>query len=166
LGGGANFSPGVLQVGPKGGIRIAPPRIRENVSIFNQKNKDLPLGISIGVATAERDDIALLELFKRADNMMYRDKLYSSSSSRGKIVQSLLAALAERDYITEGHARRLEDLCRAVGAKIKLSSHQLADLVLLAQVHDLGKVGIPDTILFKPEPLTEEEWEIMRKSGK
>jgi diguanylate cyclase (GGDEF)-like protein/PAS domain S-box-containing protein len=137
-------------------------RIRENVSIFNQNNKDLPLGISIGVATAERDDIDLLELFKRADNMMYRDKLYSSSSSRGKIVQSLLAALAERDYITEGHARRLEDLCRAVGAKIKLSSHQLADLALLAQVHDLGKVGIPDTILFKPEPLTEEEWEIMR----
>ena len=137
-------------------------RIRSNVNSYNQKNKELLLGISLGVATAEKTDYSLSDLFKRADDMMYRDKLYSSTSSRSKIVQSLLAALAERDYITEGHARRLEELCRAVGEKIELSSHQLADLALLAQVHDLGKVGIPDTILFKPGPLNEEEWEIMR----
>ena len=137
-------------------------RIRQNVNKYNQKNKELLLGISLGVATAEKIDYSLSDLFKRADDMMYRDKLYSSTSSRSKIVQSLLAALAERDYITEGHARRLEELCRAVGEKIELSSHQLSDLALLAQVHDLGKVGIPDTILFKPGPLNEEEWEIMR----
>ncbi len=137
-------------------------RIRENVAVYNRNHQDLPLGISLGVAVAEKSDHSLKELFKRADDMMYRDKLYSSSSSRSRIVQSLLAALAERDYITEGHARRLEHLCRAVGEKINLSSNQLADLALLAQVHDLGKVGIPDQILFKPGPLTEEEWEVMR----
>ena len=137
-------------------------RIRKSVNSYNQKNKELPLGISLGVATAEKTDYSLSDLFKRADDIMYRDKLYSSTSSRSKIVQSLLAALAERDYITEGHARRLEELCRAVGEKLELSSHQLSDLALLAQVHDLGKVGIPDTILFKPGPLNEEEWEIMR----
>jgi diguanylate cyclase (GGDEF)-like protein/PAS domain S-box-containing protein len=136
-------------------------RMRETINTYNENNKDLPLGLSLGLATADRSDISLKELFKRADDMMYRDKLYRSSSSRGKIVQSLLAALAERDYITEGHARRLEDLCRAVGEKINLGSHQLSDLALLTQVHDLGKVGVPDHILFKPGPLTEEEWQIM-----
>ncbi len=138
-------------------------RIRENVRRYNMQNEDLPLGVSIGIATADSRDIKLKNLFKRADDLMYRDKLYRSSSSRGKIVQSLLAALAERDYITEGHARRLEELCCIVGEKINLSSHQLSDLALLAQVHDLGKVGIPDHILFKPGPLNEEEWEIMRE---
>lgn len=137
-------------------------RIRRNIAAYNLINQDLPLGLSLGVATTDKADISLKELFKRADDMMYRDKLYSSSSSRSRIVQSLLAALAERDYITEGHARRLEELCRAVGEKINLSSNQLADLALLAQVHDLGKVGIPDHILFKREPLTEKEWEVMR----
>jgi HD-GYP domain-containing protein (c-di-GMP phosphodiesterase class II) len=44
-----------------------------------------------------------------------------------------------------------------------LSASQLSDLNLLAQVHDLGKVGIPDYILFKPGPLSEEEWQIMRQ---
>lgn len=137
-------------------------RMRESVILYNEDHDDLPLGISLGVATAESCEGSLKELFKRADDMMYRDKLYRSSSSRGRIVQSLLAALAERDYITEGHARRLEDLCRQVGERINLSSYQLADLALLAQVHDLGKVGIPDSILFKPGPLSDEEWEVMR----
>ncbi len=137
-------------------------RIRKNAAIYNQDHQDLPLGISMGIAVADHAEISLKEIFKRADDLMYRDKLYSSSSSRSKIVQSLLAALTERDYITEGHGRRLEELCREVGKKVNLSSHQLADLALLAQIHDLGKVGIPDQILFKPGPLTEEEWEIMR----
>jgi len=137
-------------------------RIREHVEEHNRKNEALPLGLSLGAASAEEPGLPLKKLFKRADDMMYREKLYSSKSSRSKIVQSLLAALAERDYITEGHARRLESLCRAVGEKERLSSHQLADLALLAQVHDLGKVGVPDQILFKPGPLNEEEWEIMR----
>jgi diguanylate cyclase (GGDEF)-like protein/PAS domain S-box-containing protein len=137
-------------------------RVREAINQYNRVNEDLPIGISMGVATADKSEHSLKDLFKRADDMMYRDKLYRSSSSRSKIVQSLLAALAERDYITEGHARRLEELCRSVGEKIALSSNHLADLALLAQVHDLGKVGVPDHILFKPGPLTDEEWEVMR----
>ncbi len=159
--GGDEFSAILSRTDRKTGEAIM-RRIRENVEAYNLAHAALPLGISIGTATAENKDISLKDLFKRADDMMYRDKLYRSSSSRGKIVQSLLAALAERDYITEGHARRLEALCRAMGERIALSSHQLADLALLAQVHDLGKVGIPDHILFKPGPLTEEEWDIMR----
>lgn len=159
--GGDEFSAILPGTDKKTGEKVV-RRIKTNVNSYNKKNKELLLGISLGVATAEKTDYSLNDLFKRADDMMYRDKLYSSTSSRSKIVQSLLAALAERDYITEGHARRLEKMCRAVGEKIELSSHQLSDLALLAQVHDLGKVGIPDTILFKPEPLNEEEWEIMR----
>jgi len=137
-------------------------RIRKNTNAYNKGNEDLPMGISVGVATAEDSKTSLKELFKRTDDMMYRDKLYRGNSSRSKIVQSLLAALAKRDYLTEGHARRLEEYCLAIGERINLSSHQLADLALLAQVHDLGKVGTPDRILFKPAPLTDEEWEVMR----
>lgn len=159
--GGDEFSAILPRTDQPAGEKIM-SRIRENIALYNRDHDDLPLGISIGLATMKKPDGSLKELFKRADDMMYRDKLYRSSSSRSAIVQSLMAALAERDYITEGHARRLEDLCRALGERINLSSHQLADLALLAQVHDLGKVGIPDSILFKPGPLSAEEWEIMR----
>lgn len=137
-------------------------RIRRNVEEYNINNEELPLGLSLGLSTAYNNKVPLHTIFKQADDYMYRDKLYRSNRVRNKTVEALLAALAERDYITQGHAERLEDVCRQIGEKINLSSHQLSDLALLAQVHDLGKVGIPDKILFKKGPLTEQEWETMR----
>ncbi len=137
-------------------------RIRENIAKYNNDNPDLPISLSMGVATAEQSDTSVKSLFKQADDLMYRDKLYSSISGRNKIVKSLMTALSERDFITEGHAMRLEKLCLKLGEMNNLSSKQLADLALLSQVHDLGKVGIPDKVLFKTKSLDEAEWEIMK----
>ena len=164
--GGDEFSAILARTNHETGKQII-RRIKENIEQYNRDKEWLPLGISLGIATAEKQEDSLRDLFKHADDMMYRDKLYSGSSSRGKIIQSLLTALAEIDYISGGHVRRLEDLCRAIGEKIGLSLQQIDKLTLLAQVHDLGKVGIPHHILFKPSPLNEEEWEIMcRHPGK
>ncbi len=138
-------------------------RIRSNISKYNQGQTELPLGLSIGLATAYSKEISLKDLFKQADDLMYKDKLYRSASMRNKVVESLLAAMAERDFITEGHVQRLEKICLQIGEKVGLSSRQLADLALLAKVHDLGKVGIPDRILNKPGPLDDAEWEIMKQ---
>lgn len=141
---------------------VVAARIRNNVIRYNDENVKFPLGLSIGLATAEDQKYSLKDIFKQADDYMYQDKLSRSNRVRSKTVEALLVALAERDYITEGHAQRLSDLCRQVGEKINLSSRQLSDLALLAQVHDLGKVGIPDNILFKKGVLTDEEWKTMR----
>ncbi|MFO7875560.1 MAG: HD domain-containing phosphohydrolase [Desulfovermiculus sp.] len=121
------------------------------------------MSLSIGVACAKESNGDLLDVFKQADDLMYRDKLHRDITSRSQIMKGLMAALEERDFITSGHAHRLEDLCFNLGREMGLSASQLSDLNLLAQVHDLGKVGIPDYILFKPGPLTEEEWQIMRQ---
>lgn len=138
-------------------------RIRSNVKIFCDNNPDLYLSLSIGSATAEDNSISFNDLFKQADDAMYRDKFSPSSSARNKIIKSLMDALSEKDYIADGHAKRLAVLSRKLGDKLKLSRRQQADLALLAQVHDLGKVGIPDKILFKKEQLTENEWNIIRQ---
>ncbi len=138
-------------------------QIRYQVFLYNQEHPSLPLSLSLGVATAEDSSTTFTELFKQSDDLMHRDKLRRSTSARNGIVQSLMAALTERGYFTQGHARRLEKMCLKVGEKVGLASHQLADLALLAKVHDLGKVGISDQILFKPEPLSKEEWAIMKQ---
>ncbi|OPZ75652.1 MAG: Cyclic di-GMP phosphodiesterase response regulator RpfG [Firmicutes bacterium ADurb.Bin456] len=138
-------------------------RLRSNVAKYNQEHPDLPLSLSIGLATAKGDEISLEETLKISDNFMYREKLYHNVSARNQIIKSMLAALAERDYLAEGHAQRLSELCFAMGVELGLSPQQLNNLTLLAQVHDLGKVGIPDSVLYKKGPLTEDEWEIMRR---
>jgi diguanylate cyclase (GGDEF)-like protein/PAS domain S-box-containing protein len=159
--GGDEFATLLPRTDAKTGEAIV-ARINENITAYNNSHEDLPLSLSIGVATAENKEVKLNDLLTNADDLMYRDKLYRSPSTRSQVVQTLLVALAERDFITEGHTRRLAELCTEIGKRANLTNSQLSDLYLLTQVHDLGKVGVPDSILFKEGPLTEKEWEIMR----
>lgn len=159
--GGDEFAvllPGIDEIA---GLRIL-QRLRSAVERYNRKHPQLPLSVSFGIATAHNSG-ELKDVCKKADDLMYREKLHLGTSARSQIINALLAVLWERDHLTEGHGRRLQRLCRILGERAGLSPQQMANLSLLAQVHDIGKVGIPDAILFKPGFLTEEEWEIMRQ---
>ena len=137
--------------------------ILEGVSNYNDNPINPPLSLSLGLATAfSPNNEAPLELLNKAEESMYRNKIPRLNSRSNRVVQGLIAALAERDYITDGHADRVQGLCLKLGEKAGVSSHQLSDIALLSRVHDLGKVGIPDRILHKPAKLDREEWEIMR----
>lgn len=160
--GGDEFAIILPLTGEENGDRIL-NRIRSNVEKYNDEHPELQLHISMGAATAKDSSTSLIETYKKADNLMYRDKLLRRNSARSQILNTLMAALAERDYITSGHVGRVKNLCIKMGEKLNLSPKQMGDLTLLAEVHDLGKVGIPDKILFKKGPLTDEEWEIMRQ---
>lgn len=127
---------------------------------YNTSNFQLPLSLSSGWARGSND---IHSLFKEADNNMYREKMHKGLSTRSAIVEAMMQALEARDYITEGHAERLESLVESFAQKIGLSAPMLADLKLLAKFHDIGKVGIPDAILFKPETLTPDEVVVMRR---
>jgi diguanylate cyclase (GGDEF)-like protein/PAS domain S-box-containing protein len=142
---------------------VVAERIKAKINSYNLKNDSLPLSISLGMATADDARLSLAELYREADDMMYIDKLHTGAGAKSQIIKSLMATLAERDFITAGHALRMEEMCRQLGLKINLRQKQLGRLALLAQVHDIGKVGIPDQILLKNGPLNEEEWKIMRK---
>lgn len=138
-------------------------RIGKNVELFRQGNPEIPLNLSIGTATSGNSSHPIVEIFKEADNNMYRNKISRSSSSRRAIVKALLSTLAERDFITGGHAERLRTLAQDLGEMLGLSPRQISDLNLLSSVHDLGKVGIPDHILFKRGKLDQKEWMEMQR---
>ena len=141
----------------KSDVESTSHRIREAISRYNAGNPELPLSMSICFASDSESYIDYNDLFKEADNNMYREKLHRSQSARSAIVQTLMKALEARDFITEGHADRMQDLVAGLAMAIGLPTNKVADLRLLAQFHDIGKVGIPDRILFKPGPLSGEE---------
>jgi diguanylate cyclase (GGDEF)-like protein len=122
-----------------------------------------PLSLSMGCALSSGPEEPMIEAFRTADNNMYRDKLHRKQSVRSAIVETLKGLLAARDFITEGHADRLQSLVRRMAETLKLTSSRISDLVLLAQFHDIGKVGIPDRILMKQGLLTPEEREEMKR---
>ena len=71
-----------------------------------------------------------MEIFKRADDLMYRNKLSKGNSTKSQIIASLMTTLAERDYITEGHASRLSEICISIGKRMAL----LGKLVILTSL--------------------------------
>ncbi len=144
-------------------VEEARRRILDAVDWYNRDNKEIPLSISVGYATCNGEYGSPADIFKEADNNMYREKLYRSQSARSAIVQTLMKTLEARDFITEGHAERLQKLVAGMAAKCGMSAREITDLRLLAQFHDIGKVGIPDRILNKPGPLNEEEFNEMRR---
>ena len=75
-------------------------------------------------------------------------------------VTALLSALAYRDMSTAEHSRRVADLCVAT-ARDMLSVRASYHLEIAALLHDIGKIGVPDSILLKPDRLTEQEWKVM-----
>ncbi|MGF7184658.1 diguanylate cyclase (GGDEF)-like protein/PAS domain S-box-containing protein [Desulfitispora alkaliphila] len=136
-------------------------RIKHKVEQYNQEAKELPLSISLGVGTAVDNNIPLEEAMKEADQKMYHEKLIQKKSSRSSIIDSLVATLAERDYAVEGHHLRLAEYSTRIGYRLNLPVNKITNLKLLSHVHDLGIIGIPDTILMKGGELTEEEWQVV-----
>lgn len=71
-------------------------------------------------------------------------------------------ALDLRDKETEGHTKRVTDMTFKLGKKFGLQDNQLTYARWGALLHDIGKMGVPDAILQKPDKLSDEEWEIMK----
>ncbi|MGB9663256.1 MAG: PAS domain S-box protein, partial [Moorellaceae bacterium] len=78
-------------------------------------------------------------------------------------IEALVYAVDLRDKETEGHSRRVADLTVALGRMLGIKEEGLVHIRRGALLHDIGKLGVPDSILHKPGPLSEEEWVLMRR---
>ncbi len=138
-------------------------RLRQAVEDYNSADPELPLSLSMGHAVSEGGAPDMQVLFREADNRMYREKIQREGSARSSILQALTGSMQARDFNTQGHCDRLQELAISLARSLDLSQDFVNDLFLLARFHDLGKVGVPDHILFKPGALTEEQWRQMRQ---
>ncbi|MFA6657972.1 MAG: HD-GYP domain-containing protein, partial [Mesotoga sp.] len=94
------------------------------------------------------------------------DNLRESNRKIAKAYDQTLEVLAGtlemRDMDTEEHSRRVTDLTVQLAKKMEVTEEELESIYRGALLHDIGKISIPDSVLLKKGPLTEEEWRIMR----
>ena len=83
-------------------------------------------------------------------------------STYDETLKALSSALDLRDNETEGHAQRVTRITARIAQEMGYTDDVLIEIVRGALLHDMGKIGIPDGILLKPDKLTDEEWTIMR----
>ncbi len=127
------------------------------------RNNNLHISLGTGVATKKTTEKSIEEIFQKADDRMYRDKIMNNRSQKHKIVQSLLDALGAKSYETKEHAMRMTDLAYRLGQKLRVTDKELNKLSLLATLHDVGKTSIPEEILTKPGGLNDQEWEKIKE---
>lgn len=121
------------------------------------------LSISLGFATKTHKNENIEDVIKTAEDHMYRRKLLEGKSIHSTLISSMQTTLYERSHETKEHSVRLAVLSKKIGEVLKLSQNKLDELELLAMLHDIGKIGIDDSILNKPGKLTDAEWEQMKR---
>lgn len=132
---------------------------------YNERiaNDSLHINMALGVSTKETADEPLSEVLKRAEHSMNQRKLLEEKSSHSSIIATIRATMREKSHETEAHEERMARLARKVGVILGLSQTDLDNMELLAQLHDIGKVGVSEQILNKPGKLNDEEWLEMKK---
>lgn len=140
-------------------------RICSNVYEDCKRMNDFPVPVSIALGVAAKYDPGqnLEELFKQAEDLMYRNKMLENRSARSSFLNSLEQTLWVRSHETQAHTQRLRRMVVAVGNALNLLPDEINSLTLLASLHDIGKIAIPNSVLDKPGALTDEEWELMKK---
>ena len=113
---------------------------------------------------SSRDERMLLGIADQAllalDNRSLVDELEESFLAT---MRSLANALETKDEYTGDHAQALVGMAEEVARRLELGDIALRDVGVAAALHDVGKIGIPASILDKPGPLTDDEWEVMRR---
>ena len=119
--------------------------------------------LDIQVDSRSNDEIELLAL---NFNQMVTNLDKSQKDLLGAYDTTLVGwckALELKDYETEGHTLRVAELAVNLARAYGLSEADIKHIRRGALLHDIGKVGVPDNILLKPGPLTDEDWKVMRK---
>lgn len=121
-----------------------------------------PIEISVTVGTYTFNEGELQAAISQAEKRMQNKKLLGSQSGSSGTVLSIRRMLEEKTHETEAHCWRLRHLICQLAEALGVKSQEMAEYELLALMHDIGKVAIPDHILNKPEALTDDEWSVMR----
>ncbi len=130
---------------------------------INKEMREIPLSLSMGVATKSSEKLPVTELLKKAEDKMHQNKLSESKSSKSDIVRGLLNTLNAKSSETKEHALRMSNLAVNFGKKLELSNFELNRLSLLATLHDIGKTTISEAILKKPGKLNAQEWKMIKE---
>jgi len=164
------------------------PQIANDVSknchyhIFDKKTKSeivVPLKVGekiIGVINIEsykkntfnEKDLELLTLVaNQASIAIQNSQLYNSlKQSYLDSIKTLVSAIEAKDPYTSGHSERVRKYALKIVKRLKLSHEQMEELDYAGYLHDIGKIGISDSLLTKRSPLTKEEYEVIKEHPK
>ena len=144
--------------------------IQEKSDEFDRKlaeynaTHDIEINVSKGGIDVNNNDTSFDKAFVHAENVMYRRKLNSRSSRKSKVLESIMETLNAKTEETKEHSDRISKYAvRTMEGLGMTRENEIDDVKLLSRIHDIGKITIPDEVLFKTSRLTPEEYEVIKK---
>jgi diguanylate cyclase (GGDEF)-like protein len=130
---------------------------------LSEQGEGFWIGASYGSIAVPEEASDAAEALRIADQRMYAQKHAGRMSASRQSKDVLLSALTERDPALGGHMSVVADLAERTARRLGLNRDELEIVRHAAELHDVGKVAIPDEILAKSGPLTPEEWTFVRR---
>ncbi len=140
----------------------AEPLIDRACDALSEKGEGFEIGSSFGAVLLPDEATDASSALQAADERLYAQK-YSRRGESERTMAALLAALSIREPELEAQRADVSTLSADVGRMLGLRRDELDELERAAQLHDLGKLAVPDEILHKPGPLDEREWAFVRQ---
>jgi two-component system cell cycle response regulator len=146
---------------PTNGVEVQ-NLLTRSCDALSDEGEGFEIGTSFGAVFLPEEASDPREALGEADARLYAHK-HQKQSRRDRPHEVLLQALYEREPDLKGHTRSVTTLAVEVGRRLGLTGRKLDELERAAQLHDIGKIAVPDQILRKPSKLTEDEWVFIRQ---
>lgn len=134
-----------------------------NMIAIKEKVGSVDISVSFGYETKETMDEKIQDVFKKAEDHMYKRKIFESPSMRGKTISTIIKTLHEKNKREEQHSHRVALLCESMGKAIGLNEVLVNELKNVGLLHDIGKIAIDENILNKPGKLDKYEWDEVQR---
>jgi len=128
-----------------------------------QQREDRLQGINAGADDFLTKPVDVHELKARVRSLVRLKRFTDDLDSAESVIMSMALVIEARDAYTDGHCQRLAGYATALGTSLRLSDEDLSALYRGGFLHDLGKVGIPDSVLLKADQLTRVEYAAMQQ---
>jgi HD-GYP domain-containing protein (c-di-GMP phosphodiesterase class II) len=130
---------------------------------LSEAGEEFSISASYGVVLLPHEADSLEHALQVADERMYAQKHKRSSGAREQTRDVLMRTMQAKQPSLRAHSSEVANLAVAVARRLGMDSEEIDEVARAAELHDVGKVGIPDAILDKPGPLDGNEWEFMRR---
>ena len=137
--------------------------IERSAAALSEEGEGFSVRCSYGSVLVPTEASDLTEALRIADDRMYLHKQRNRPSADRQSIDVLVSLLNERDSQLAQHLAGVADLAEAASRELEVPEPQLRALRQAAELHDVGKLAIPEEILAKPGPLSEDEWEFVRR---
>jgi diguanylate cyclase (GGDEF)-like protein/putative nucleotidyltransferase with HDIG domain len=144
------------------------PEVQSLLSCIEERSKEIRiesfrLSLSSGYAVREVGDESLQETLKRAEDNLQRNKIYESASAKNKSIGLVINSLFAKSPRELQHSRRVSALSVFLAQQLQLPESEVKRIRIAALLHDIGKIGINESILNKPTRLDQNEWEAVKR---